>query len=138
MNKKDYINEYLKLKEALKRIPKSTEFYSLESVVKNQFIKTFGSNSYSKLQIEAGDKASKLNLQRTELNDILVEFGNLLLKTKNKPTHADWAYYECKPVSLRSSPTGITWKQLPFAFLKFGEGKEEWIESIKVLNDNGI
>ena len=137
MNQNYFIEEYKKLRKSLGRIPKSGEFYKLDSIVKNQFIRAFGSNAYTKLQEASGDAPNKMDLQRTSGEDILLQFGDLIRKLEKLPTIADWDYYGCRPSRLDKSPLGWKWKELPARFLDANKNRTDWQDVIGMIENEG-
>ncbi len=135
MNEDFYIEEYKKLRKSLGRTPKSNEFYKLDSIVKNHFIRTFGSNAYTKLQEASGDSPNKMDLRRTSGEDILQQFGDLIRRLEKLPTQADWDYYGCRPVRIDRSPLGWKWKELPTRFLYTNKNDSQWQDVIGIIEN---
>ncbi|TNE78464.1 MAG: hypothetical protein EP332_14235 [Bacteroidetes bacterium] len=137
MNKEYFISEYKSLREKLGRPPKSSEFYQLNTIVKNQFVRAFGSNAYTKLQEASDDTPNKLDLQLTTGDEILNQYGQLIRNLQKLPTHADWDYYGCKPVRIERSPLGWTWKELPQLFLKEFHEHKDWKDVVHLIEAEG-
>ncbi len=89
MNKDDCKNAYIKLGDELGRKPKLSEYFVRTKTSKRQLEKVFGNNAYSKLQSECGDPPNKLILERTPLEKIYTQWGNLTRELKAFPTQAD-------------------------------------------------
>ena len=136
MGKNFYIKQYLNLKKELERKPKYREFLKHVKIHKRQLEKNFGSNPFTKLQIECGDTPNRLVMERTPLNDILDSFGRITRKLGNIPTQADWAHFDCKPTvsGIERPPHNIKWSELPKHFMEFATNKSEWNDVVGILS----
>ncbi len=134
---KDYFkDEYIKLRTKLGRKPKASEYYSLESIVKNQFVKTYGGDAFTKLQEDCGDSPNKLELERTDGEFILTQFGDLIKRLGKIPTQIEWVHFDCRPARLDRSPLGWKWKELPDRFIEFAKDKEGYKEVIQIIGES--
>jgi Restriction endonuclease FokI, C terminal len=140
-NKEYIITEYKRLKEHLGKPPSSKVFFSETGIHKRYMEKIFGSNSYSKLATECGDVANEFFKQKSDLEEILTNWGNLARSLGKLPTTADWTFSNNTPTTdgIRQSHN-LKWVDLPYKFLEFYSDKNEWADVISFIpkrSDNG-
>lgn len=139
---KEYIiNEYKKLKAHLGQPPSSKVFYAETGIHKRHMDKIFGSNSYSQLVSECGDTPQGFFKPKSDLEEILTQWGNLTRTIGKLPTSADWSFNNCKPTT-----DGITrshnlkWAYMPYKFLEYFSTDLSWkdvVALIPVRSENG-
>jgi hypothetical protein len=140
---KEYIiTEYKKLKEHLGGPPSSKAFFSETGIHKRSIEKIFGSNSYSKLATECGDVANEFFKQKSDLEEILIKWGNLARFLGKLPTTADWTFSNNTPTTdgIRRSHN-LKWVDLPYKFLEVYSDTREWNDVITLIpkkNGNGL
>lgn len=129
------ITKYQEYKATYNRIPKYDEYLKFSGIPKRHLIQLFGKDAYSHLQIECGDKASKLNLIRTSNDKIMRQYGDLSIELGRIPTTSDWIYKGYKPSTsgLEKTPHNIKWSEFPSKFKEWLE-KENIKEYKKVLS----
>lgn len=97
---KDYIiSEYQKLKAHLGQPPSSKVFYAETGIHKRHMDKIFGSNSFSQLVTECGDTPKEFFKPKSDIEEILTQWGNLARKLSKLPTSADWTFNNFKPTT---------------------------------------
>lgn len=136
--KQDYINkynEYKKLNGGQK--PLRNEFLEHFKIKAQDFLKTFGKDPYSKLQQICGDESNKLKLVRTDLSQILDQYGELTRKHQRVPVQADWfeADFFPRPDGIRTVHK-IQWTSLPEVFIQNYKDKVEWKDVLNILKQN--
>ncbi|HET6256232.1 MAG TPA: hypothetical protein VFE32_19295 [Puia sp.] len=132
---KEYIvAEYKKLKQHLGGPPSSKVFFAETGIHKRYVEKIFGSNSYSKLATECGDIANEFFKQKSDLDEILLNWGNLARSLGKLPTTADWAFNNNSPSAdgIRRSHN-LKWIDLPYKFLEFHSNESEWDDVIVLI-----
>jgi hypothetical protein len=137
---KEYIiTEYKKLKEHLGEPPSSRVFFSETGIHKRYLERIFGSNSYSKLALECGDVANEFFKEKSDLEEILVKWGNLARSLGKLPTTADWAFSNNTPTpdGIRRSHN-VKWVDLPYKFLEYYSSKEEWHDVVTSIPSKSI
>jgi len=140
---KEYIiTEYKKLKEHLGEPPSSKVFFSETGIHKRYMEQAFGSNSYSKLAIECGDVANEFFKQKSDLEEILIKWGNLTRSLGKLPTTADWTFSNNTPTTdgIRRSHK-LKWIDLPYKFFEVHSKTSEWNDIIALIpprTGNGI
>ena len=78
MDKEFFIENYKALKQLKEgKKPLRNEFLKFCKADERHLVKVFGKDAYSKLQEVCGDKANKLQLERTPLFQILDQYGQL-------------------------------------------------------------
>ncbi|MEW8265861.1 MAG: GIY-YIG nuclease family protein [Candidatus Thiodiazotropha sp.] len=131
------ISAYHSLKEELGKKPSSREFFKVYN--KRDLYRAFeGGNAYSRLQELAGDKPNVFSSSKSDLNEILVKWGELARKTLSQygklPIQDDWSINDLRPsVSGIEKSHNIKWTEIPYIFQnEFSENKEwkEVLESI--------
>ena len=133
---KDYFKDkYFQFKDQLGRIPKIAEYLDFAKIHRRNLEGVFGNNSFSKLQIECGDKVSRLDLKRTPTDKILTQWGELARKHGRIPAQADWYQAGLKPSpnGLAKEPHNLRWSEIPTNFLKFAQGKSEWRDIVALI-----
>jgi hypothetical protein len=116
------IQKYKEFKEKFRKIPKNREYCRFAGISARIFQEIFGRNAYSKLQIEAGDDPNKISMDRTPLEKIMRQYGDLTIKLKELPFSSDWIHHKLKP-----TPDGLK-KIHRIAWLNFPQKFKEWIE----------
>jgi hypothetical protein len=139
---KDYlINEYKKLKDYIGKSPSSTVFFKETGIHKRHLEKIFGSNSFSKLVTESGDIPKEFFKEKSDIEEILVQWGNLARLTGKIPTSADWSFNNCKPtIEGISKSHNIKWSDFPYKFLEIYSDRTEWKDVIGLIpnrSENG-
>jgi len=138
------ISAYLSLKEELGEKPSSREFFKVYP--KRNLYKAFeGGNAYSRLQELAGDSTNVFSSRKSDLQKILLKWGELARKTLNKhgklPISADWSFNKLRPsVSGIEKSHKVKWSELPYLFHKEFSGSADWedvLNSIRQLGENG-
>lgn len=132
--KEDIVSEYKKLRESLGCPPSSAVFLAETGITKRTMEKVFGSNSYSKLVSECGDVAYDFYKQKSDLDEILIKWGNLTRSLGKLPTTADWAHSNNNPTSdgIRRSHN-LNWGDIAYKFLEFNSDKSEWADIISLI-----
>ncbi len=134
--KEFFKNKYVEIKqENGGRIPKRREFELLCKAPKYSLEEAFGKDCYSKLQMECGDKANKLNLKKIPTSKIFDQWGMLAKKHKRVPLTADWLEAKCKPKpdGLSKPPHNLKWSDIPQKFFEYAKDMPEWREVIDLI-----
>jgi len=133
--KKDYIDKYLAFKKLNGgQKPLRNEFLKHYKIKDLDLLKVFGKDPYSTLQNECGDKPNKLELTRTDLSQILDQYGELARQHQRIPVQADWYVADLYP-----RPDGIkkvhklSFLTLPEVFIANYKDKAEWKDVLKIL-----
>ncbi len=132
---KEYIiAEYKKLKEQLGESPSSRVFCSKTGIHQRHLNQAFGSNSFSKLVSECGDTPQEFFKPKSDIEEILIQWGNLARSIGKIPTTADWTFYNCQPTTDGISRShNLKWSDLQNKFLDFYSNKNEWIDIIALI-----
>src|SRR3989337_976140 len=127
ISKEACIKKYEEFKKEYGRIPKYKEFLKYAGVHQRVLIQCFGESAYSKLQVECGDIANKLSLERTPLEKIMRQYGDLVLELGKLPSSSSWTHRGLKPSvdGLAREPHYIKWSE-------FSEKFEAWALETKV------
>ena len=127
VSKEACIKKYEEFKKKCGRIPKYREFLKYAGVNNRDLIKFFGDDAYSKLQVECGDIANKLILERTPRGKIMRQYGDLVLELGKLPSSSIWIHRGLKPgiSGLEKEPHCIKWSEFPEKF-------EAWAKETKV------
>lgn len=137
--RKEALEIYRDLKNELGKKPSSTVFYKRFS--KRKLAKAFeGGNSWSKLQILAGDKPNKFSSKKSDLNTILLSWGNLVKRTLSEfnklPIQSDWSINNLRPsVSGIERSHKIKWTEMPGLFFEKFKTEDEWKNLCKYLSE---
>jgi hypothetical protein len=135
MNKDQFIEQYKKLKEMSNgQKPLYRDFLKFCGVHKRKLDLIFGRDAYSKLQEECGDNPNRLSLERTPINQILSQYGELVKVTNSLPVIADWVQARLKPsIEGIRKVNNLKWSEIPIIFLKDYSDKPEWKDVIKII-----
>ena len=127
ISKEACFKKYEEFKKEYGRIPKYREFLKYAGVNTRVLIKFFGDDAYSKLQVECGDIANKLILERTPRGEIMRQYGDLVLELGKLPSSSIWIHHGLKPgiSGLEKEPHCIKWSEFPEKF-------EAWAKETKV------
>jgi hypothetical protein len=136
--KKKYVE--LKSKSDNDNLPKKSKYLQFCGIDKRKLDALFGSNPYSKLQAECGDKPNKLYLTRVASSKIFDQWGELARQHGRIPTQADWLEAELKPSpdGLAKRPHSIKWSDLPKKFLEYAKNKSEWHDVVSIIKRSTI
>jgi len=140
---KEYlVNKYKEYKKEYSKIPSAKEFCQYAEIHRRKLESVYGDGAYSKLQIECGDIANKLDLIRMPLETIMRQYGDLSLELEKLPTQANWIQKGLHPTitGLDKSPHFIKWSEFPSKFEKWVSaekiaGYSKVIEYINTLNN---
>lgn len=129
----DFIAKYAEYKATHGCIPKQREFLKYVGVHSRQLTALFGRDAYSKLQTECGDYPNKLDFERTPLESIMRQYGDLALELGVLPNSSDWIHRGMKPSigGLAKKPHFITWSELPRKFA-------EWIDATQTSGYDSV
>ncbi|MHB8422052.1 MAG: hypothetical protein ACYDAM_04640 [Leptospirales bacterium] len=118
LSKETCIQKYEEFKKENRRLPKYKEFLDYAGFGKRDLIRLFGDDAYSKLQVECGDEANKLNVERTPLEKIMRQYGDLALELGTLPSSSTWLYRDLRPSpgGLAQEPHYIRWSEFPSKF----------------------
>ncbi|MFT4155153.1 hypothetical protein [Parafilimonas sp.] len=134
-HKTNYIEQYKKLRELNDgKKPLRNDFLKFCKIGDFQLSKAFGKDAYSKLQQACGDTPNKLELERTSIEKILNQYGELVRLKKEVPVSADWleANYSPQPDGLRKVHN-LKWADMPIFFIENNQDKLEWKDVIEIL-----
>jgi len=134
--KTQVIEQYKKLKELNNgEKPLYRDFLKFSGLHGRKLAELYGSDGYSKLQIECGDEPNKLILERTPLNEILSSYGALVRKLGHTPTTSDWIFEKLKPTpNAITKVNGIKWSEMPFEFVKEFQDSGSWKDVLEILS----
>lgn len=133
-SKETLLQKYEEYKKEFDRIPKYREFLRFAGIHGRVLVKIYGEDAYSKLQMECGDLANKLNLEKTPLEKIMRQYGDLALEAGKLPSSSVWIHQGLKPTisGLERSPHFIKWPEFPKKFARWAE-VENAVEYKEVL-----
>lgn len=133
--KTTYIEQYLKLKEINgDKKPLRKQFLEFSKISELHLTKAFGKDAYSKLQQACGDDPNKLNLERTSINQILDQYGQLVKIHQRVPSSSDWVGADFYPrLDGLRKVHNLNWATLQTKFIETFANKVEWKEEIKIL-----
>jgi hypothetical protein len=119
---KEYCQQkYMEFKNAHTGVPLKKEFLRFAKIPKSQLEFLYGREAYSKLQKECGDKANKLDLERTPREKIMKQYGDLAKGLKELPRSTDWVHHGLRPSisGLEKAPHFIKWSEFPSQFMEW-------------------
>jgi len=133
--KTTYIENYLKLKEINgNKKPLKKQFLEFSKISELHLTKAFGKDAYSKLQQACGDDPNKLNLERTSIEHILDQYGQLIKIHQRIPSSSDWVGADFYPrLDGLRKVHNLNWAGLQAKFLEAYSNKIEWKEEINLL-----
>ncbi|MBS0180983.1 MAG: hypothetical protein JSS39_01160 [Nitrospira sp.] len=122
--KEDFIRKYAEYKMAHGVVPKQREFLKYVGAHSRKLTALWGRDAYSKLQSECGDDPNKLDFERTPLEVIMRQYGDLALELGDLPNSSDWIYRDLRPsiAGLVKKPHFIKWAEFPRNFA-------DWVKS---------
>lgn len=127
VSKEACIQKYEEFKKENGHVPKYKEFLEYAGIGKRVLIRYFGDDAYSKLQVECGDRANKLILERTPRERIMRQYGDLVLELGKLPSSSVWIHRGLEPgiSGLEKEPHNIKWGEFPDKFAA-------WVSETKV------
>ena len=132
--KENIINEYKKLRDFLGQSPSRDVFIKETSISEYILTKIFWSKPYWKLASECGDTPREFWQEKSNLQEILIQWGKLVTAIGKMPTIADWQFYKIKPNSWVIFKTHkIKWAELPYKFMEFYSNNPEWSDVIALI-----
>ena len=133
-SKNDIVTVYKKLRDFLGKQPTSKEFYKETDISEGELIKVFGSKPYFKLVSECGDTPHSFGKEKSNIEQTLSQWGNLVREKKELPVSSDWTYYKLKPtISRLQNAHGFNWSDIPYRFAEYYSGNEEWKDVIALI-----
>lgn len=122
--KEDFIRKYAEYKTAYGAVPKQRKFLKYVGAHSRKLTALWGRDAYSKLQSECGDDPNKLDLERTPLEVIMRQYGDLALELGVLPNSSDWIYRDLRPsiAGLVKKPHFIKCAEFPRTFA-------DWVRS---------
>lgn len=136
MTKEDLKAEYLKIKQHLGHQPSWLEFKSLTSVSKRKIATIYPKNGWSNLVIDCGDQPNQFSFPKSDLNTILIQYGNLSRELGRLPVQPEWENAGLKPtVSGIEKSHKIMWSEIKFLFKEYATSKDEWRDVVDLIPD---
>lgn len=133
-SKEDLIEKYQQIKLKLGKQPSSVDFYRESGISQNQLKKIYPRGGYSNLVIECNDSPNTFSTEKIGLENILVQWGNLVKKDNRIPVITEWDFNKCKPTSSQLyRGYNLLWSEIPYKFLEFAAGKEEWKDIVNLI-----
>ena len=137
MTKEKIIIEYKKIKKELGHKPSSTEFYKYSNVSKRMLGKAFGSCAYSKLTEACGDIPNPFSSRKSNLTEILQQYGELIRKLEKLPAIVEWENENLKPsVPGIEVSHNLKWSEIPQKFYEFAKNDDKWKDIINKFFSN--
>jgi hypothetical protein len=94
----------------------------------------YGGRAYSKLVIECGDQPEAFLKPKSELRQILEQWGTLARELTALPVGADWAQRRLTPTTSGIKVShGIDWSQMPNEFLREFGTNAEWQDVVALI-----
>lgn len=136
--KAQVIEQYKKLKELNNGTkPLYQDFLKFSGLHKRKLDELYGSDAYSKLQHDCGDKPNKLILERTAITNILTNYGELVRKLGYPPKASDWIHAKLKPTpDAINKVNKLKWSKMPDAFIAQYSKDKTWNDVLEILNNN--
>ncbi len=119
--------------------PKYRDFLDQTGIGKRTLSRLFGSESYTKLQQEAGDSPNRLNLERTSIRQIMEQYALLVVEIGVVPVYAQWDQRGLRPTeSGLTKAHGIKWSDVPARFLDWAasEAEGKFAAAISIVNQS--
>ena len=124
--KEDIVREYTNLRGSLGVPPSASVFFKETGIHKRHLDRVFGGSSFSKLVLECGDSPQKFSKPKSDIEGILIQWGNLARMLDRLPTMADWTFNNCQPTADGITKShNIKWTDLSYKFIEYFSGKEE-------------
>ena len=123
---KEYCQQkYMEFKNAFPGVPLKKEFLRFAKILRGQLEILYGRDAYSKLQKDCGDKANKLDLERTPREKIMRQYGDLAKDLQELPRSTDWVHHGLRPSisGLEKAPHFIKWSDFPSQFMEWVKGE---------------
>lgn len=140
ITKEELIQKYKEFRRINNRAPLAKEFCKYAGVHGRKLIQIYGEDAFSKLQIDCGDRVSKLDLVRTPLEKIMRQYGELALELEKLPSTSNWIYKKLQPTvsGLERPPHSIKWNEFPEKFKSWveSEGITDYKKVLEFINDS--
>ncbi len=135
--KSDIIAQYNQLKKYLGHQPSAKEFYKNTSVSQRALQNFYGANAWNKFVEQCGGLPKVFNTDKTDFNEVLIQYGNLFRELKRHPPAAEWDYRKYTPTISGIVRTHDTkWSEMPQKFKDFAYGQIEWQDVIELIPKN--
>lgn len=133
-SQEELINLYKELREHLGHQPSFKEFCSESGVQRYAIESAFGSGAFSKLVTASGDMPQSFRKEKANLDDVFIQYGNLVRKLDKLPFALDWNFHKCKPkTGGLYEHHGIKWSEMPYKFLEFASSNPEWQDVVDII-----
>jgi hypothetical protein len=105
--------------------PEYREFLKYAAIPARQLARLFGTSAYTKLQTAAGDTPNKWQLERTPLDKIMQQFGNLVTDLGMVPAYPEWDQRGLRPTqSGLNKSHNLKWSEFPEKFVEWVKANE--------------
>ncbi|WP_257670799.1 hypothetical protein [Parapedobacter tibetensis] len=72
--------------------------------------------------------------QKSDIEEILIQWANLTRTIGKLPVYADWTFYNCKPsIDGINRSDNLKWVDFPYKFLELFSDKDEWKDVIVLI-----
>ena len=127
---------YLDLKIKLGKQPTIRQFSETYKVSNEKMALILGRNAFSKLVTLCGDKPVSFGRDKSSLEKVLFDWGNLVRLLKVIPTQTEWKMSGNTPsVSGISQSHNIKWSEIPIKFHSQYKDSKEWIDVIELIEN---
>lgn len=135
----EYINKYKTFRKLNgEEKPLKKDFLKYCEINENHLTRAFGKDAYSTLQQECGDKPNKLEMERTSIEQILEQYGQLIRKHKRPVNTSDWTGAGFRPnVNNLREVHNLKWSDMKTTFLQHYSENILWKDVVEILNPNG-
>ena len=137
ITKLEAIKLYHSIKIQLGKQPNSQEYFMESGLNMQILIKIYGSSSFSKLQLECSDEPSKWGKDRTSIDEIMMQYGDLAMELNSLPKQADWIHKKCRPMpaNISKPPHNIPWPHMPIHFKAWAMPSEKYVPVLSWIPD---
>jgi T5orf172 domain len=134
MTKAEMIFEYKRVKSILGKQPSKTQFFNLAKVSVRSLDKIYFENAWSNFVKDCGDVPNMFSKEKSDINDILIKYGQLIRQHGKVPVSNAWAFAKLKPsLSGIEQSHNLKWREFPKRFLEYALDREEWKDVLSII-----
>lgn len=134
MDKENLQKKYIDLKTRLGKIPTLRDFRAQYKNCDIELYSAFGENGFNKLKEYCGDEPSRFGQDKSDLETILINWGELVRNKGSLPNQYDWKLKKLKPtISGIKASHNLNLSELPRVFLDKFKSSADWADVVALI-----
>lgn len=132
--KEELAKKYFDLRKQLGKVPTLRDFRAVYKNSDLELYYAFEDSGWRKLQEFCGDKPNQFGKDKSDLNSILIRWGELARSKKKLPSQYEWQLRKLKPtISGIKASHNLNWSELPKVFFEKFKENLDWVDVISFI-----